>query len=401
MTRGGISRHRAMTTLRRPATVATILAVGLIAPAVTSAQPAPPAQQPAAQRVVVLLPMEGTATADLQTTVESTLRGALIARGFRLPDRAAVNLGLGLAPPTETVALARAAQTMGATLVLRATLRPFTGQFSLSLTLVDAASTRTASREEAIHHDDAGAVVGHMLDALLDPANWSAPPADPAVEREAEAARQRAAAEAEAARQRALTDEETARRRAAEEAQRQREADERAHPVRGYADGGPFAVGLSLVAGGRLSGVQQPSGMVLSGNAPGEASSAAVAIRAEGAYAFSGLRGLEATAALMLLTTPTTAFGIGVGGQYTFPSSGRLPLRGTAGVTLGLWQGASGARATTLWFNPYVRAEWGFTPTVAAFVGLSLDVAPADNGGVTALGAMMGVRFRLGSTTTR
>ncbi len=400
MTPGGISPHRAMTTPRRLRVLVTLAAVGLLAPALSVAQPAP-AQQPAAQRVVVLLPVDGTATADLQTTVESTLRGALIARGSRLPDRAAINLGLGLSPPTETTALARAAQTMGATTVLRATLRPFTGQYSLSLTLIDTASTRTATRDEIVHNEDAGEVVGRMLDALLDPANWSAPPVDPAIEREAEAARQRAAAEAEAARQRALTDEETARRRAAEEAQRQREADERAHPVRGYADGGPFAVGLSLVAGGRLSGVQQPSGMVLSGNAPTEASSAAVAIRAEGAYAFGGVRGLEATAAFMLLTTPTTAIGIGVGGQYTFPSSGRLPLRGTAGVTLGLWQGASGARATTLWFNPYVRAEWGFTPTVAAFVGLSLDVAPADNGGVTALGAMMGVRFRLGSTATR
>jgi hypothetical protein len=100
----------------------------------------------------------------------------------------------------------------------------------------------------------------------------------------------------------------------------------------------------------------------------------------------------------MILTTPTTAVGIGAGAQYTFPSSGRLPLRGTAGVLLGVWQGASGARATTLWFNPYVRAEWGFTPTVAAFAGISLDVAPADNGGVTALGFMAGARFRLGAT---
>lgn len=362
-----------------------------LAPATAAAQPV----APAAQRVVVLLPIEGSATQDLMADAESTLRGSLLARGARLPDRAAINLGLGLSPPTDAAALARAAQGMGATQVIRAALRPFAGQYNLSLSLVDAASGRTATREESIHHEDAGEVVGRMLDALLDPANWSAPPVDPSLAREAEARR---LAEEEAARQRATTEAEAARRRAEEAARRQREADALAHPVRGYADGGPWAVGLSLVAGGRLSGVRAPSGMVLSGNAPAEASSAAVALRAEGAYALGALRGLEVAAAVMVLTTPTSAVGFGAGAQYTFPASGRLPLRGTAGVLLGVWQGVSGARATTLWLNPYVRAEWGFTPTVQAFLGLSLDVAPAGNGGVTALGVMAGVRFRLGAT---
>lgn len=382
--------QRAMSTRRRQggrAGVALALA-GLLggvwlAPATAGAQPV----APAAQRVVVLLPIEGSATQDLVADAESTLRGSLLARGARLPDRAAINLGLGLSPPTDAGALARAAQGMGATQVIRAALRPFAGQYNLSLSLVDAASGRTATREESIHHEDAGEVVGRMLDALLDPANWSAPPVDPTLAREAEARR---LAEDEAARQRATTE--------AEAARRQREAEALAHPVRGYADAGPWAVGLSLVAGGRLSGVRAPSGMVLSGNAPAEASSAAVALRAEGAYALGALRGLEVAAAVMVLTTPTSAVGFGAGAQYTFPSSGRLPLRGTAGVLLGLWQGVSGARATTLWLNPYVRAEWGFTPTVQAFLGLSLDVAPADNGGVTALGVMAGVRFRLGAT---
>jgi hypothetical protein len=354
-----------------------------LAPATAGAQPV----APAAQRVVVLLPIEGSATQDLVADAESTLRGSLLARGARLPDRAAINLGLGLSPPTDAGALARAAQGMGATQVIRAALRPFAGQYNLSLSLVDAASGRTATREESIHHEDAGEVVGRMLDALLDPANWSAPPVDPTLAREAEARR---LAEGEAARQRATTE--------AEAARRQREAEALAHPVRGYADGGPWAVGLSLVAGGRLSGVRAPSGMVLSGNAPAEASSAAVALRAEGAYALGALRGLEVAAAVMVLTTPTSAVGFGAGAQYTFPSSGRLPLRGTGGGLVGVWLGVAGARPTTLWLNPYVRAEWGFTPTVQAFLGLSLDVAPADNGGVTALGVMAGVRFRLGAT---
>jgi hypothetical protein len=370
--------------------------VGL-APSTAAAQTGVPAQ-PAASRVVVLLPFEGSATPDLVANAESTVRGALLARGARLPDRAAINMGLGLSPPTDTAALARAAQEMGATQVIRATLRPLTGQYNLSLTLVDAASGRTATREESIPEEGSGEVIGRMLDALLDPANWSAPPVDPALAREAEARR---LAEEEAARQRQATEAEAARRRAEDEARQRREADERAHPVRGYADGGPFSLGLSLVAGGRLSGVRQPTGTVLSGNAPAEASSAAVALRAEGSYAINAVPGLEAAAAFMILTTPTTAVGLGAGAQFTFPSTGRLPLRGTAGLLLGLWQGVSGARATTLWLNPYVRAEWGFSPMVQAFIGLSLDVAPADNGGLTTLGVMAGVRFRFGATTAR
>lgn len=384
---------------RRGATAALAVLLGgvCLAPSTAMAQTGA-SSQPAAQRVVVLLPFEGSGTQDLVADAEATVRGALIARGVRLPDRAAINLGLGLSPPTDPAALARAAQGMGATQVIRAALRPLAGQYNLSLTLIDAASGRTATREEAIPHEGAGEVIGRMLDALLDPAGWSAPPVDPAVAREAEARR---LAEEEAARQRQATEAEAARRRAEDEARQRREADERAHPVRGYADGGPFSVGLSLVAGGRLSGVRQPSGMVISGNAPAEASGAAVSLRAEGSYAIGAVPGLEAAAAFMILTTPTTAVGLGAGAQFTFPSSGRLPLRGTAGVLVGLWQGVSGARATTLWLNPYVRAEWGFSPMVQAFVGLSLDVAPADNGGLTALGVMAGVRFRLGATTAR
>ena len=390
--------HSAMITRRRPGGRAVALAalLGMVcaAPSRAAAQTVD-ANPPATVRVVLLLPFEGAATPDLLADAEATVRGALLARGAHLPDRAAINLGLGLTPPTDSAALARAAQGMGATQVIRATLRPLAGQYNLALTLVDAASARTVTREESIPDEGSGEVIGRMLDALLDPANWSAPAVDPAIAREAEARR---LAEAEAARQRQLTEAEAARQRVADEARRQREADALAHPVRGYADGGPFAVGLSLVAGGRLSDVRQPSGMVLSGNAPAAASGAAVALRAEGTYAISAVPGLEAAAAVMILTTPTSALGLGAGAQFTFPSSGRLPLRGSAGVLLGVWQGVSGARATTLWLNPYVRAEWGFTPTVQAFLGLSLDVAPADNGGVTAFGVMAGVRFRLGAT---
>ncbi len=380
----------------RAGAVAILLGMVCMVPSGAAAQTVE-VNPPTTQRVVLLLPFEGTATPDLLADAEATVRGVLLARGTRLPDRAAINLGLGLTPPTDSTALARAVLGMGATQLIRASLRPLAGQYNLALTLIDAASVRTVTREESIPNEGAGDVIGRMLDALLDPANWSAPAVDPAIAREAEARR---LAEAEATRQRQATEAEAARQRGADDARRQREADASAHPVRGYADGGPVSLGMSLVAGGRLSDVRQPSGVVLSGNAPAAASGAAVALRAEGTYAISAVPGLEAAAAVMILTTPTSALGLGAGAQFTFPSSGRLPLRGSAGVLLGLWQGISGARATTLWLNPYVRAEWGFTPTVQAFLGLSLDVAPAENGGVTAFGVMAGVRFRLGSRDT-
>ena len=380
----------------RAGAVAILLGMVCMVPSGAAAQTVE-VNPPTTQRVVLLLPFEGTATPDLLADAEATVRGVLLARGTRLPDRAAINLGLGLTPPTDSTALARAVLGMGATQLIRASLRPLAGQYNLALTLIDAASVRTVTREESIPNEGAGDVIGRMLDALLDPANWSAPAVDPAIAREAEARR---LAEAEATRQRQATEAEAARQRGADDARRQREADASAHPVRGYADGGPVSLGMSLVAGGRLSDVRQPSGVVLSGNAPAAASGAAVALRAEGTYAISAVPGLEAAAAVMILTTPTSALGLGAGAQFTFPSSGRLPLRGSAGVLLGLWQGISGARATTLWLNPYVRAEWGFTPTVQAFLGLSLDVAPAENGGVTAFGVMAGVRFRLGATDT-
>ncbi len=363
-----------------------------ILPGVASAQSVA-AQQPAAQRSAVVLPFEGEATEDLLGSAEATLRGALLARGITTPDRAAVNIGMGLTPPTDPLGIGRAAHIMGATYALRGQVRPLTGQYNLSLTLVDAATGRSATREENVPDEGAGEVYGRMLDALLDPSTWGPPPVDPAVEREAAARRQ---AEADAARQRDA-DAAAATQRAADEAARRSAADAAAHPVRRFDAGGPFSLAGGLMAGGRLSGVHQPTGPVRNGTAPAEATAAAVALRVDGSYGIAALNGLELAASVMLLTVPTSALGLGVGAQYTFPTSGRLPLRGTAGVLVGLWQGLSGARATTAWINPFVRAEWGFTPAVAAYLGLSLDIAPADNGGVTSLGVMAGVRVRFGS----
>jgi hypothetical protein len=65
-------------------------------------------------------------------------------------------------------------------------------------------------------------------------------------------------------------------------------------------------------------------------------------------------------------------------------------------VVLGLFQGLSGAQITTAWVEPYVRAEFHATGSVAIFAGLSLDAAPGDNGGLVALTGAAGVRLRVG-----
>ncbi len=125
-------------------------------------------------------------------------------------------------------------------------------------------------------------------------------------------------------------------------------------------------------------------------------SSLALMLRAEGAYALRAVSGLEIAGALMLMTSPTTAMGFGAGAQYTYPSTSRGRFRGTAGALLGLFQGFSGARITTVWLEPYVRAQYDFTPSIAATAGVALDLAPGDNGGVVTLSVTAGVRFRLG-----
>ena len=55
----------------------------------------------------VPIPVDVVVAKAFKADAEATVRGALIARGARLPDRAAINLGLGLSPPSDTAALAR------------------------------------------------------------------------------------------------------------------------------------------------------------------------------------------------------------------------------------------------------------------------------------------------------
>jgi hypothetical protein len=285
---------------------------------------------------------------------------------------------------------------MGATHVLGGEVVPFAGQYNLTLTLYEVPSGRSATQARNVGDHVAGEAVAEMLDALFAPGALGPAPVDPDAARRAE--EERRAAE-ERAREAAARDAEAQRRRAAEEAAQRRRAEDAAHPVRRYDAGGPISLGGSVHLGGLLSGTRSVPTMVISGTAPGEASTTVFALRFEAAYALNAVRGLELAGALSLLAAPTSAFAMGVGAQYTFPSSGRLPLRGTAGVLVGVWQGITGARATALWLAPFVRAEYGFTPRVAAFAGLSLEAAPAD-GGVTTLAFAVGARVRFGTTST-
>lgn len=371
-------------------------ATGLAAASVLSAPAAVVAQVPPApdaQRAVAIVPFTGSATADLTADIEASVRGALLARGARVPSRDAVNVGLGLSPPHDALGYARMGQGMSVTHVLVGSVAPLAGQYNLTLTVYEVPSGRSAQQARNVGEGDAGPVVNEMLTALLDPSALGPAPVDPDAQRRADEERRRQEEQARADAQRRA--EEEARRRADEERQaREREA--REHPVRRYDEAGPIALGASLTVGGRLSDASTPTGASLHGQVP-TASGVAALLRVEGDYAIRAVAGLEVVGAFMVMLSPTNAIGLGAGAQYTVPSSGRFPLRGTFGATIGLFQGVSGARATTVWLSPYARAEYGITPAVNVFAGVSLDAAPAGTGGVTTLGFNAGLRVRFGN----
>lgn len=354
---------------------------------------AQPAASPVAGRVVAVVPFTGGATAELNANIEAAVRGALLARGASVPSRDAVMVGIGMTAPTDALGWARVGRGMSASDVIRGEVRPLAGQFNLTLTRYESASGRAATAARNVGEGEVGDDINAMVDALYDPANLGPAPEDPdARAREEEARRQREAEE----RRRAEEAQRDAAARAAEAERRRQEQYAREHPVALFDQGGPFAVGASLTFGGLLSGVREAPSTVITGNPPEAASSFAMALRVDGAYSIRAVRGLEVVAQLGLLVSPTTAVMLGAGAQFTFPASARLPLRGVGGFVIGLFQGATGARATTVWLSPYARAEWAFSQRVSAFAGVSLDVAPAGEGGVTTLGFTAGARFRFG-----
>lgn len=354
----------------------------------------PAASQPAAQPLVVVLPFTGNATQDLLDDASAVVRNALLARGARVPDRAAVSTMLGVDAPRDAQSIAGFGRTMGATQVVSGAVRPLSGQYGLTLTLTEVSTGRQATREGNVGGDNPGEAVSVMVAALFDPAALGPAPVDP------EEARRRAEAEqrrAEEERARAEAQRRAEAERQRREAEARQRAFEAANPTRTYTDGGPFALGVGLQLGGLVSSTRAAPVMPRPGAQLSDPSSLALMLRVEGAHALRAVTGLEVAGALMLMTSPSTALSLGVGPQFTFPAVSRGRFRGTAGALIGLFQGLSGARITTLWLEPYVRAQYDFTPAVAATAGVAFDVAPGDNGGVLALSVTAGVRFRLGN----
>jgi hypothetical protein len=371
--------------------LALALALALLPAALPSAAfaqtPAPPSL-PGHGVTVALQDFTGNASDGYLQGVAGVVRGSLVARGSIVATRTQVNEAIGVSPPTGLLDLARRIGQASITHLLQGEVRLLSGQYTLTLTLVEGNTGRSARQERIVHEDDAGPTVASMLDALFAPNAMGPAPEDPEARRRAdEEARQRAEAEA---------------RRAADEEARRRAAAVTPPPAttpavtRDFDARGPLSVGLALMPGGRISDGRAAPTNLISRAAPSEPGAGAFLLRAEVGYSIRSVRGLEVVGALGFMTTPSAAMFLGGGAQFTFPASSRLPIRGTAGVALGLFQGFSGARVTTLWLNPFVRAEYTFgSSPFSAFAGLSFDIAPAGDGGVTTLTAMLGARFRI------
>lgn len=382
--------------MRRAALAVCALAAfaGAAAGAPSTALAQPVANAPPAQATVAVLPFTGNATQDLIADAEAAVRNALMTRGVTVSERSAVAMALGVDAPRDAQNVATFARNLRATHAIAGTVRPLSGQYVLTLTITEAATARAATREENVGGDTAGDTIRSMLERLFDPASLGPAPVDPEEERRRREADERRAAEERQRGEQQRRAAEAQRRRAEEERQRAFDA---ANPLRPYAAGGPFAIGVQMHLGGLTSDTRATPTMVRPGGQVTEPSSLAFMLRVEGAYAIRAASGLEVVAATMLMTTPTTALGLGAGAQFTFPSTGRGRFRATGGAVIGLFQGLSGAQITTAWIEPYARAQFDITPAVAAVAGLALDVAPGANGGVTTFTVTAGARFRLGN----
>lgn len=379
--------------------LAALCALGLpaLAPSAARAQPAP-SQLPGQGTTVAVQEFTGNASDEYLRNVVSTVRGSLVARGSIVAPASRLNEAIGVAPPRGAVDLARRIQSAGITHLVQGNVRLLVGQYTLTLTLLEAGTGRAATQERIVHEDAAGETVAAMLDALFAPNALGPPPPDPdALAREEAARRQReeeARRQQEAEAQRRAEAERAARERAEREARER--AEREARETRAFDQRGPLAIGLGMGLGGRVSEGRAAPTNLLSRAAPSDPSAFALLFRAEVGYAIRAVRGLEVVGVIGAMSSPTSAFLLGGGAQYTFPVTARFPLRASAGVTLGLYQGVSGARATTAWITPYARAEYTFGASPwSAFAGLSLDIAPASEGGVTTLSALLGARFRI------
>jgi hypothetical protein len=368
-------------------TVLLACAAACVATSVSSrafAQSAAPESQPAQAVVVVQLPFAGEATQDLLTIAEDATRNAVLARGATGPDRTAVRNALATTPvrDNDTASIVAFGRSMGATHVITGRVMPLAGQYNLELHLYEVATSRVATQSRNLGDGDEGTVIPEMLAALWAPGALQLAPEDRARLDAEQRARDDAERHAREEAERRARDE-AAQRQRDEEARRQRANQRRIYTL---SEGGPWSLGAGAVFGGRFTPVNRPPG------AP-PAESFLAALRLEGAYAVLPRFGLEAGLTAQLIFTPTSAFGIGATGRFWFPWRAYLPIHAGIGVTVGLFQGLTGARATSAFLSFDLRGEWDVTPHVGLWAAAVLDSIPGLYGSIA---GMVGLRIHFG-----
>ncbi len=341
---------------------------------------APPTVAPAPV-LLIQLPFGGQMTDDLRDDVETGVRSALLTRGTTGPDRTTVRNAMGVAAPQGTEAIVAFGRSMGGTHVLTGIVRPLTGQFNLTLRLYEVATSQMAETQRNIGGGEEGTALPQMLEALFAPnAMQLSPEARARAEEErrrqeeerrrAEEARRREeeARRAEEARRR----EEEARRRA-DEARRRREEADRNRRVYRFAEGGPLWLGGGMVIGARLSDVPPPSGVTM----PRARSSVVGGFRIEGGWSFpTPVIGIQVGLSFgALMSEVIDAITLGPTVRIALPAAAFIPLRASAGVSLGLFQGVSGGHRTGFWFSGDVRAEFDPIPQLSIYAGIAVDYA--------------------------
>ncbi len=367
---------------------AAIACVVTLCPFAAIAQSAAPSSAPSAQSVLLVqMPFTGDAMPDLLQIAEDSTRNALLARGSQGPDRSTVRGALPVSAPTDTAGFVAFGRSMGGTHVLTGRVAPLAGQYNLELHLYDVATSRMASQQRNIGDGEETTVIPQMLEALFAPGAMQ-----PSPEEQARAEAERRAREEEAARR---VREEAARREREErarvdEARRRREEAERNRRIYRLDEGGPWSVGAGLQLGGRFTPVVLPNGLPAA-RAP---SPLLFAVRIEGLYGALPAYGLEVGATASLVFAPTSAFAIGATGRFWFPWRAYVPARGGIGVTAGLFQGITGARATSGWLSFDLRGEYDVSPVATLWAAAVIDSVPGLFGSFAGL---VGVRFHAGA----
>lgn len=378
---------------RRVLAAAAIACGMFLGSARVSAQSAAPSGAPSAQSVLLVqMPFDGDATPDLLQIAEDSTRNALLARGSQGPDRSTVRSALPASTPADTAGLVAFGRSMGATHVLTGRVAPLSGQYNLELHLYDVATSRMATQQRNLGDGEEATVLPQMLAALFAPGAMQ-----PSPEEQARAEAERRAREAQAAQR--VRDEADRRAREAraraDEAQRRREEAERNRRVYRLDEGGPWSLGGALEIGGRFTPVTLPNGHPPPAGHAG--SPLLFAIRVEGLYAALPAYGLEAGATAGLVFAPTSAFAAGATGRFWLPFRAYVPLRAGIGITAGIFQGITGARATTAWLSFDLRGEYDVSANVSLWAAAVIDSVPGLFG---SLAGLAGVRVHFGADST-